>query len=142
MLDRVERRGFLIEPARKDPPPAVVRLAHVELDERAGQRFFFPRRARLAGAQAHDGILDPDRLARPKRQVADDAVALVEQADDGDPLGHRGNPFLPGDGRPRHIDGDRLAFLRLVRFAATGKQCQRHQADRGAAHDYSGIQGW
>jgi hypothetical protein len=111
------------------------------LDEGAGQRLLFPRGAGLAGAQPDDGILVTDRLSRPQGQVADDAVALVEQADDGDPLGHRRDPGLTTDDGARHIHGDRLAFLRLIRAIAAGKQGQRHQGSRRGAHDYSGIQG-
>ena len=66
-----------------------VAAAHVELNEGAGQRILLPGRGLFAGAQAHDRIADAHRLPRLQRQVAADAVALVEQADDGDPFGHR-----------------------------------------------------
>ena len=42
VLDDVERRRFLVEPAREHPAPAFVRPLHVELDERAGQLLILP----------------------------------------------------------------------------------------------------
>ncbi|KQN91587.1 hypothetical protein ASE90_01940 [Sphingomonas sp. Leaf67] len=48
-----------------------------------------PRRGALAGTQADDHITDARRLTGLERQVAGFAVALVEQADHRDPLGHR-----------------------------------------------------
>src|SRR3546814_4636229 len=36
VLDDVEPRPFLEQPAREDAPPALIELSHVELDERAG----------------------------------------------------------------------------------------------------------
>ncbi|HET7708852.1 MAG TPA: hypothetical protein VFK50_04865 [Sphingomicrobium sp.] len=100
-----------------------------------------PRRTGFAGAQADDRILVANRLPRPQGQVANDPVALVEQADDGDPLGHRGNARLAGDRCPRDVDCDRLALFRLFIPIAAGKQRDRDEGDSGGAHDYSGIQG-
>jgi hypothetical protein len=81
-----------------------VGAAHVELDEGAGQLILLPGRGLFAGAQAHDRIADTHRLPRLQRQVAADAVALVEQPNDGDPFGHR-----RAAGRQRRVGGgDRL----------------------------------
>jgi len=80
VLDDVERRRFLVDPAREYPPPAAVGLLHVQLDERPGQPLILPRRTGFAGAQADDRVLDLERLARLQGQIADDAVALVEKA--------------------------------------------------------------
>jgi hypothetical protein len=66
-----------------------IRTMNIELHERAGQRVLLPWRGFLAGAQANDGVADPHCLAGAKRQFAAFAVALVEQADNGDPLRHR-----------------------------------------------------
>ena len=128
MLDHVERRRFLVNPTGKDATPAVVRLPDIELQEGACQRLFFPRRARLAGTKPNDGIFDPDRLTRPQSQVADDAVALVEQADNGNPFGHRRGSRLSGAGHG-HVDRDRLAFFGLIRTVARGKQCHAEKSD-------------
>jgi hypothetical protein len=89
VLDRVERRRLLVEPAGKDAPELAVRTAHVQLDEGAGQLLNLPGRGGLAGAQPHDRVADPDRLARPQGEVPRLAVTLVEEADDSDPLRHR-----------------------------------------------------
>jgi len=89
VLDDVERRRFLVEPAREDAPPARIAPLDVELDEGAGQRLGLPRRARLAGAQPHHDVADADRLPRLHRQIALEPVALVEQADDRDTIRHR-----------------------------------------------------
>jgi hypothetical protein len=50
MLDRVERRRFLVEPAGKDAAELALRIADVELQEGAGQLLDLPRRRRFAGA--------------------------------------------------------------------------------------------
>ena len=89
MLDDVERRRFLVEPARKDPAELTVRAAHVQLYEGTGQLLNLPGSRGLAGAQPHDRIPDPDRLTRAQRQVPLLAVALVEEAEHGHALRHR-----------------------------------------------------
>ena len=66
VLDDVERRRFLVEPARKDPLELALRVAHVELDEGAGQLLHLPGRGRLAGAQPDDHVADAHRLAGPQ----------------------------------------------------------------------------
>ena len=106
VLDHVERRQFLVNPARKDAVPALVGLLDVELDERAGQLLFLPRRGRLARAKAHDRVLPPHRLAGLERDVLDDAVALVEDPEHGDALRPSASlrpglrPSRPPCGRP------------------------------------------
>ena len=70
VLDDVERRAFLVQPARERPPPVLVDAAHVDLHERAGQLLLLPRRGLLAGAQPHDDVADPRRLAGLQRHVA------------------------------------------------------------------------
>ena len=89
MLDHVERRRLLVEPARKDTLIAPVALPHVELNEGPGELLDFPGRGRLAGAEADDHVADARRLARAQGEFAGEPVALVEQAEHRDPLGHR-----------------------------------------------------
>jgi hypothetical protein len=89
VFDDVERRRFLVEPTREDPPPALIPSLRIDLHERAGQRLGFPRRSRLAGTQPHHYIADTDCLTRLHRQIAFDAITLVEQSDHGDAIGHR-----------------------------------------------------
>lgn len=100
-----------------------IRTADIDLDKGSGQLFLFPRRRRVARLQAHRYILDPHRLARLQRQVANDAVALVEEAEHRNPLSHRRDPGLVG-GRSRYFDGQRLV-VRLVTLFAAGKERQR-----------------
>ena len=112
----------------------------VDLDECSGQPFRLPRSARFAGAQPDRDILDPHRLARPKREVADDPVALVEQSQHGDALGHRRHPGLVGR-RTRNVDRHRLIFGRLIALAATGRGQHHGKRKEGDAssHAYSGF---
>jgi len=78
MLDHVERRRFLVEPAGKDPGPLLVGALDIDLDERSGQFLVFPRRGRFAGAQAHHQVFPPRGLAGVKRDALHDPVTLVE----------------------------------------------------------------
>jgi hypothetical protein len=109
VLDDVERRRFLVEPSRKDPLPAPLRVADVELDEGSGQGLHLPGRGRLAGAKPDDRIAHPNRLARLERDRAGDAVALVEEPEHGDPLRHRSGARSHGGDGLRDVDGPRLA---------------------------------
>lgn len=72
----------------------LVGLLHVHLDESAGQFFHFPRRRRFARAEADDDVLPANRLTRTKSDVLNDPVALVEDAEHGDALGHRRHSAL------------------------------------------------
>jgi hypothetical protein len=130
MLDHVERRRFLVQPAGKHPPQLPVGALDVELHERSGQFLIFPRSRRLARPQPHHRIPDPDRLSRPQRDVADDPVALVEEAEHRDPLRHRSHSGLAGRSQ-RHVVGDR-GFIALARpVAAVAGACRhRQQQDR------------
>jgi hypothetical protein len=112
VLDDVQPRRFLVEPARKDPLETPLRVADVELDEGAGQLLDLPGRRRLAGAQPDDDVADPDRLARPQGEFARQAVALVQKADHGHALGHgRRAGREPGHGLR---DVDRIGLGRCI----------------------------
>jgi hypothetical protein len=138
VLDDVQRRRFLVEPAGEDAAPFLVSSLHIDLDEGAGQLFRLPRRRRFAGAQTHGDILPPRRLAGMKRDVADDSVALVEDGKHGDALRHRRHARLV------RVDRRTLAsrFILLLgaalacRERAGGQQCRGDET-----HVYSGIQG-
>ena len=70
VLDDVERRALLEEPARKHPPPASVDAAHVELHERAGQLVLSPtaRSSRTrAGARRRRRPAPPGRASASAR---------------------------------------------------------------------------
>jgi hypothetical protein len=149
VLDSVEPRGFLVEPAREDPPEGLrARIADVDLDEGAGQLLHLPGGGRLAGAQPDDDVAGADRLARMQREFAHLAVALVEQAQHRDALRHRRGPRrLLGD-RLGHVHGLDLLLILLIlldralrRAGAEGEQ-GRESWDRAAAgHAQSGVQG-
>jgi hypothetical protein len=90
----------------------------IKLDESPCELFAFPRSRRLAGAQPNDRIVQSDRLARLHPNIARDAVALVENAENGDAIRHRSDPgLLP---RPRvrtRPDGVVGLICSLILFA-------------------------
>ena len=111
----------------------------VDLDEGAGELLLFPRSCRLAGAQTHDDVLPPDRLAGMERHVLDDAVALVEDAEHGDALRHRGDAtFTVRCRRNRFRPRQRLL---LTALAASDERKRGEQGCVSRFHAYSGIQG-
>jgi hypothetical protein len=142
VLDDVERRRLLIDPAGEYAPPLPVAALHLELEEGSGELLALPRRRRLARQQPDYGIFQPHRLSRPHRQIPDDPVAFVENADHRDSLGHRSDP---GFGSGEHIGALRLFRLLLfgrLASAATGENERKHDHQRPQSHrDYSGIQG-
>ena len=124
------------------------RVRNVELDEGAGQLLDLPGRGGLAGAQPHDRVADPKRLSRLHRQVALDAVALVEEPDHRDPLRHRSRAGRLAGHRLGHVDGldlgRRLAVAlplgRALRPAGGERSRQAKQGSGGgAAHASSGV---
>jgi hypothetical protein len=142
VLDDIERWRFLVEPAREDPLPALVDLLDVELDERSGERWRFPWRGGFARPQPDDRIAHPQRLPRLHCQVANDAVALVEQADHRDPLGHRRLADILQRGPFARVDQRRLRLLVVGGAIASAKQRGGDEQERGSAHAYSGVHAW
>jgi hypothetical protein len=131
MLDNVERRRLPVDPARKDPPPVRVRLLHVHLDEGAGQLLTLPRRSGLAGPKAHDDVVPAGRLAGLQPDVADDAVALVEEPEDRDAIRHRGHARMlaAAAGRALRRSSVRLlGGLVLLPAAAVGQERPKRSA--------------
>ncbi|GAB4479829.1 MAG: hypothetical protein OHK0018_11200 [Erythrobacter tepidarius] len=105
-------------------------LANVDLDEGAHFLGQFPRRGAFAGRQADDHRADLARLTRLQGDLFRDIVALVEQAERGDPIPHRGRAVIAGSGgrggrgsRGGRIERNTLG-LRLTR-AVAGSQRQR-----------------
>jgi hypothetical protein len=141
VLDHVERRRFLVKPAREDPVPAPVRLLDVDLDERAGELLVFPWSGRLARPKPDDHVLPPHRLAGMERHGLDDPVALVEHSKHRHALGHRRDSTLPICGRGRLLGRRQRSILALITLAARGKGKGSEQQCRAAGHAYSGIQG-
>ena len=142
MLDDVERRAFLIDPARKHSAPIAVRAPDIELDECPGEPLGLPRRGRIAGAQADHHILGADRLAGFQGEIADDSVAFVEQGDDRHAVGHRRHPGGV-DRRRQRFGGDLIVGRSLVRLAVArgDDQAERgHSEGAAAVHALSGVQ--
>ena len=98
-------------------------IEHDQLDEGTGLGRRFPLRGAFTGAQADDRATDADALTRFEGDVADEAVALVEQAEDGDPLLHRRDTSQGGIACGRQL-GDRAGIggrRRLIRLAVAGR---------------------
>jgi hypothetical protein len=141
MLDDVERRRFLVKPAREDPVPAAVGLLHVKLDERPGELLVLPWCGHLARPQPNDDVFPADRLAGMERHVLHDAVALIEDAENGHSLRHRRDSTL-AVGRRGGLPRRRRSPILLLGALAARSQCERDQQRcRERTHAYSGIQG-
>jgi hypothetical protein len=119
--------------------PPLVAFAHEDLDERPGELLLLPRRGRLACAQAHDDVFPLGRLARVKRDILHDSVTLVEDAEDGHALRHRGDAGLAAARGCALLGGDLIALLAAA--AARRKSERRDEPDQPRAHAYSGIHG-
>jgi hypothetical protein len=152
VLDDVERRRFLVDPAGENAVELALRVAHVELHERAGQLLHFPGRGGFAGPEADDHAAGLDRLARLHLELAGDAVALVKQAQHRHPFAHRRRARCKLGHCLGYIDGFRLGLglrvaLPLLRLAAASLAagCKRKQEGSGAgakaqaAHPWSGV---
>ncbi|GAA0736045.1 hypothetical protein GCM10009075_11810 [Sphingomonas trueperi] len=156
MLDDVERRLFLVEPAGEDAVPALVLAAHVHLHEGAGQPVPFPGGGALAGAQADRHLpVDARGLAGLERDLALDAVALVEHAEYRDARAHRRRGGIHGGivGAGRDgIDALRVAAASnhqlvtgivagsAVAASATRTSGQREREQRRRSLHASGVQ--
>jgi hypothetical protein len=147
VLDDVERRRFLVQPAGEDALVAAFAIANVELHESAGQLLHLPWRGRLAGAQAHDDIAGSRRLAGPQGELAHLAIALVEQPQGGDPLRHRRRAGREARHRLRDIDRldlgrDGVAAIDFRRAGGTagGQRGKCEKADLRPGHAPSGVQ--
>jgi hypothetical protein len=149
MLDDVERRRLLVEPAGEDPLPAPLRVAHVELDEGAGEGLHLPGSGGLAGAQPDDRVADPNRLAGLEGDRPGDSVALVDEPEHRDPLRHRSGAGSHGRHGLRDVDGarfrDRLGVglgLPLAAAVAAGERGHGEEEDGAELepHTWSGVQ--
>jgi hypothetical protein len=113
----------------------------VDLDEGAGQLLRLPRRGRLAGAQLHLDVLPPRRLTGVQSDVADDAVALVEDCEHRDPLRHRSHSDLAAGPSAFSRSGRARVLLLGTAVAGRNRERQHKQRDRAPDHVYSGIHG-
>lgn len=100
---------------------------NVELQESAGQLLILPRRSRFTSAQADDHIFHANRHAGLHPEIADNAVALVKQADHRDPVLHRSDAdLLPGTGA-RLGKLDPIALVPVLAALAAGREKQPEQ---------------
>jgi len=74
-----------------------------------------------------------------ERDISDDAVALVEDREDGDALGHRS--YASDRGRPATGPFRRNLILLLAATAASRKRDPDQQGCGEQSHAYSGIHG-
>ena len=152
MLDHIAVGPLAEEPAREDAAPFVVALIlHRQLDEGAGLGRILPRRGLLAGTQPHDRATDARTLAGLHLELADQAVAFVEQAEHCDAFGHRGraldatdflrNPLGLGELRARLARP--LAAVAAVARAERRRREKRQQRETGkvAAHEAQSAPG-
>jgi hypothetical protein len=90
VLNDIAFGAFAENPPRKDAIPfAVTLIFDHQLHKGAGFRRIFPWRGGFTGAQPHQHISDTLFGAGLHRQFRYQAVALVQQAQLGDPLVHR-----------------------------------------------------
>jgi hypothetical protein len=133
---------FLEQPAGKVAAPFIVGgAADVELHKGPGFLHIFPRSGRLARLQADDGVARAQGVARLHGEVGGDAVALVEQADDGDALLHGS----AGQGRGVSVadllalDLHRSCLVGGRKFVAAARDQHRQGSkDRPKAQDRQG----
>lgn len=141
MLNDIAFGPFLEQPAGKDAIPFIIALfLHRQLHKGSGFGRQFPRRRPFAGAQAHNGAANARAVARAHFQIADQAIAFVEQRNHRHPFRHRGGPFDPAAlfghragarhfrlGLDRHWPG-------LWRTVAAREQQARRQHQSARAH--------
>jgi hypothetical protein len=150
VLDDVQRRRFLIQPARKDPLELVLGIGDVHLDEGARQLLGLPRRGPLAGLQPDDDVVDANGLAGAQRQVPRNAVALVEQPQHRFALRHRRRPGRQLRRRGPHRLGRGLRIVGRIALVAGARATGKRDESGGgcpeddvAAHEaQSGVQAW
>jgi hypothetical protein len=121
MLDDVERRRILEQPAGKDPQPLrrcarCTALGDEHLHEGAGFGRRFPGRGPLAAGQPDDHIPHAARFARLYLDILREIVTLVEQADGGDAILQRRTKFGARDWNGCFESGQFLGNFRFFRL--------------------------
>lgn len=92
MFDHIALWPFAEEPARKDAIPFLIAgILHQQLHKGSGFGGVFPWGGLFARAQPHDHIAHAAGFARLHGEILNQAIALVQQADFSNPIGHRGN---------------------------------------------------
>jgi hypothetical protein len=119
----------------------LIGLQDVNLDKGARQPLLLPWRRRFTGAQPNDHVLPPRRLAGMQRDILNDAIALVEDAEHGHALCHWSDAALTVSSRGGLPRGGCRCIPLLGAPAACGKRQDNQQRCGVALHAYSGIQG-
>jgi hypothetical protein len=148
MLNDIERRRFLIQPARKHLAPFVVGPTHDQLDKAARQLLAFPRLGLVTGFKADNRVADPHRLPWFHLKVARQTIAFIEKSDRRNALGHRRpRPRCRVARRRWLIRLGRNRFLTRCRQRTLNCGCCGRQAEEGnratdqpaTRHDASGL---
>ncbi len=116
-----------------------------DLHECAGFRRAFPRQAALASGELDRDIADPLGLAGFQHHVLRGVGTLVEQAQGGDAVLHRGAVFAfhhgPGHGLAGGFLGHFGGFgIGSALTLASGQQQRKGKQDGAGAHQASGDQ--
>ena len=115
--------------------PRLVRALDIQLDESAGEFFILPRRGCFTGTKPNDRIVDADRLSGLELEIANDAVALVQEAKDRNPLRHGGDARpLSGAGIGRRNPRAVGLLLPLIPTPAPRKQQERRARNGELSH--------
>jgi hypothetical protein len=119
----------------------LIGLLHVNLHKGARQLLLLPWRRRFTGAQPNDHVLPSRRLAGMQRDILNDAVALVEDAEHGHALCHWSDAALTMSSRGGLPRGGCRRIPLLGGPAACCERQDNQQRCGVALHAYSGIQG-
>jgi hypothetical protein len=148
VFDDIERRRILVKPARKDLAPGerlvgILALFDKDLDKGPGLLRTLPRSGTLTSAELDEDIAHALALAALEHNVLRQVVALVEQAQRGDAVLHRGAIFALGNARSighwrsqrlRNFGGSRLgSFVRLT-LAPGERKCGEDAKAEAARH--------
>jgi hypothetical protein len=139
VLDDIAVGPVFEQPARENAPPSVAAMIeHDQLNKSARFLRRFPLGGAFAGTQANDGPPDPDTLTRFQRDVADQPVALVEQAEKRHALFHRsdaGIGIVSAGSRARFGNRTVVGGRRRGLFGLTVTRTGRQKRDAGQQDD-------
>lgn len=112
MLNDIAVRPFLEQPAREDALPLVLAMIkNNQLHECAGFWRRFPLGCSFASTKADHRATNANTLAGLQRDVPDQAIALVKEAEHRNPILHGSHPgigIISAGGWPRLRDGPSL----------------------------------
>lgn len=134
MFDHVDRRRVLEQPSRKDLAPGQLAFGiraflNKNLHKGPGFGRAFPRQGAFAGGQTDNHVADALRLARLQDNVLRDVVPLVQQAQRGHAILHRG-AILALYGCRRNLRTDPLRNFSRRSIGITAAIASRQQQDQ------------